>query len=416
MSTQTEISHVLHQPAWAAARASRFKQRFAAVLTDIARGAIAREEERRLPFAELEQLKDAGFTRATLPEELGGGGASLSEGLELLSHLAQHEPNLAQVLRSHFALIERQILAPPSSARDRVLARIASGAVYGNASHERSSAQVGSLETRVRAHGDGYVLSGTKYYSTGTLYADWVSVSAVDEEREFVGVAVDTRSPGVTRADDWNGFGQRLTGSGTTVFDEVRVPAHDVTHRTGSAPGHGGAYVQLVLLATLNGIGRAIVSDAIEFVTRRTRVYSNGSGATAASDPIVLETIGELSALSYQADAALQSAVAALQDSHDLQGADADPRTIDDAVARGDIATAHAQIVVVTAVLDAATKLFDIGGASATDRSRGLDRHWRNARTIATHNPHRNKAKAIGDLLVNGTPLSNSWQTGEAAG
>src|SRR5690606_15332771 len=140
-----------------------------------------------------------------------------------------------------------------------------SGAVYGNASHERSSAQVGSLETRVRAHGDGYVLSGTKYYSTGTLYADWVSVSAVDEEGEFVGVAVDTRSPGVTRADDWNGFGQRLTGSGTTVFDEVRVPAHDVTHRTGSAPGHGGAYVQLVLLAALNGIGRAIVSDAIEF-------------------------------------------------------------------------------------------------------------------------------------------------------
>ena len=415
MSNQQAISHIVHQPRWAEHRAQRFTERFAPVLTQIARGAIEREQERRLPYAELELLKDAGFTRVTLPEELGGGGASLTEGLELLSRLAQHEPNLAQILRSHFALIERQILAPPSAQRDRVLARVAAGAVYGNASHERSSAQVGSLDTRIAADGDDYVLNGTKYYSTGTLYADWVSVSAVDDEGEFVGVAVDTTSPGVTRTDDWNGFGQRLTGSGTTVFDKVRVPAHDVTRRVGTTPGHGGAYVQLVLLAALNGIGRAIVSDATEFVSHRTRVYSNGSGATAATDPIVLETIGELSSLSYQADAALQTAVAALQESHDLQADGGDTDAIDDAIVRGDIATAHAQINVVTAVLDAATKLFDIGGASATDRSRGLDRHWRNARTIASHNPHRNKAKALGDLLVNGSPLSNSWHTGEAA-
>jgi alkylation response protein AidB-like acyl-CoA dehydrogenase len=359
-------------------------------------------------------LKDAGFTRATLPEEFGGGGASLSEGFELLSHLAQHDSNLAQILRSHFALVERQILAPPSANRDRVLGRVAAGAVYGNASHERSSASVGSLDTRIRADGDGFLLSGTKYYSTGTLFADWVSVSAVDEQGEFVGVAVDTTSDGVIRVDDWNGFGQRMTGSGTTVFEDVRVPAHDVTYRSAGAPGHGGAYVQLVLLAALNGIGRAIVSDASSFVASRTRVYSNGSGTTAANDPLVLETIGELSALSYQADAALQTAVAALQESHDLQAAGADADDVTEAVIRGDVATAHAQIGVVTSVLDAATKLFDVGGASSTDRARGLDRHWRNARTIATHNPHRNKARLIGDLLVNDSPLSNSWQTGES--
>jgi alkylation response protein AidB-like acyl-CoA dehydrogenase len=112
MSNHSEISHVLHPPRWAAHRASHMKRRFASVLHDVARGAVEREDERRLPFAELELLKDAGFTRATLPEEFGGGGASLSEGFELLSHLAQHDSNLAQILRSHFALVERQLRRP----------------------------------------------------------------------------------------------------------------------------------------------------------------------------------------------------------------------------------------------------------------------------------------------------------------
>ena len=48
-----------------------------------------------------------------------------------------------------------------------------------------------------------------------------------------------------------------------------------------------------------------------------------------------------------------------------------------------------------------ALMLFSVGGASATGREANLDRHWRNARTIASHNPAMYKARAIGDLLIN---------------
>ncbi len=50
-----------------------------------------------------------------------------------------------------------------------------------------------------------------------------------------------------------------------------------------------------------------------------------------------------------------------------------------------------------------AAKLFDVGGASATQSIYNLDRHWRNIRTISTHNPTFLKASAIGDNLVSGT-------------
>ena len=55
--------------------------------------------------------------------------------------------------------------------------------------------------------------------------------------------------------------------------------------------------------------------------------------------------------------------------------------------------------------LRSATALFDVGGASAAVRDKNLDRHWRNARTLASHNPASYKARAIGALELHGTKL-----------
>lgn len=407
-------SHIRHFPQWSVPVASVYKEQFGEAFVQVAATAVERESERRLPFEEVEVLRDVGFTKASLPEEYGGGGADVVETFELLAHLAQHDSNLAQLFRSHFSHVERQVLAPRSSARDRALSRIAGGEIIGNAAHERSGATVGSYVTKLSSAEGGYRLDGIKHYSTGTIFADWVSVAASDQDGDTVGVAVSTKEPGVARNDDWNGFGQRLTGSGTTVFDDVPVHQDDIFRRDRDAPSHGSAFVQLVLLAALSGVGRAVLSDATEFVLGRSRVYSHGSGRTAQEDPIVQETLGELSARAYAAHASLNEAVRSVQRSHDLQQAGAGLEERQEAAALAEQATAHAQLVVIPQVLGAATELFDVGGASALDSARGLDRHWRNARTIASHNPHRYKARLIGETLLNGTELVNGWATGEA--
>ncbi len=48
--------------------------------------------------------------------------------------------------------------------------------------------------------------------------------------------------------------------------------------------------------------------------------------------------------------------------------------------------------------------------ASGAVRHLGLDRHWRNVRTVASHNPLDYKAYAVGNYLVNGTtPPANGY-------
>ncbi|MFT4284448.1 MAG: acyl-CoA dehydrogenase family protein [Protaetiibacter sp.] len=387
-------------------------ERFADVFDEVGADAAERDRDRRQPYAEVERLRQAGFTRVTLPPEFGGDGADEPGFFELLTELARRDPNLAQLFRSHFSFVDRTVHAPASPVRDARLRSMADGAIHGNATFERSGAKVGEYVTRLTEDAGGLRLDGRKFYSTGTLFADQISVLA-DRDGTPVSVLVRTDADGVERIDDWDGFGQRLTGSGTTVFDAVRVSEADVVERD-EAPTHAGSFVQLVLLAVLAGIGRAVVDDAVRFVRARTRSYSHASAATVREDPIVQETVGELSAAAFAADAAVAQAAAALQRSSDaiLAGAAEDERA--ELVDAAGLATTRAQLVVIPNVLRAATELFEVGGASALGAGLGLDRHWRNARTVASHNPARYKARVVGDHLLNDTPVVSWWTSGEA--
>jgi alkylation response protein AidB-like acyl-CoA dehydrogenase len=73
-----------------------------------------------------------------------------------------------------------------------------------------------------------------------------------------------------------------------------------------------------------------------------------------------------------------------------------------------ELAVTQAQLVIIAAALQATTTVFDALGASGVSEERSLDRHWRNARTLASHNPRVYKARILGDWLINGKePLSN---------
>ena len=62
-----------------------------------------------------------------------------------------------------------------------------------------------------------------------------------------------------------------------------------------------------------------------------------------------------------------------------------------------ELESSAAQVVVTDLVLRATSDLFDTLGASATSRAKGLDRHWRNARTVSSHNPRILKSRVVGD-------------------
>lgn len=381
---------------------------FRPIFDRIALGAVDREIDRKLPFEEIGWLRDAKFGALRVPVEFGGYGVSVRQLFRLLIELAAAESNLPQALRVHFSFVEDQLLAEPGESRERWLRAAAAGQLVGNAITEPGVGAVDRYRTRLTRDDDRWLLNGVKYYSTGSLYANYIVVAA-DRVGERVGVLVDANAEGVRQHDDWDGFGQRLTASGTTEFTDVVVPEDRVL-----GPGYGAAgptyatsYLQLVQLAVLAGIAQRAERDAREWVTARTRSYTHAAADLPRRDPLVQQVIGRLSAAAFGARAAVL-AVADLLDEVLASGA-----RDESALVAAELAAAQAQLGVIDTVLPATSLLFEVGGASVVSERLRLDRHWRNARTISVHNPAIQKARAIGDYLLNGTNLPFAWSAGE---
>ncbi|MDQ0570505.1 alkylation response protein AidB-like acyl-CoA dehydrogenase [Variovorax paradoxus] len=389
-------------------------ERFRPVFVRIAEHAARRENERELAHDAVNWLREAKFGALRVPLDHGGLGASVEQLFDLLIELGAADSNLPQILRAHFGFIERLYAEIDPELHAPWLRRAAAGAIFGNATTEIGEGELGTLQTKLTRDGKGWRLDGDKFYSTGTLYADWIPVSAQradDPSKEGrVLVLVPAHAEGVECVDDWRGFGQRLTGSGTTRFRRVAVEAADVLSYDRERPTPLTAYFQLTHLATLAGIARAIERDAVAFVQPRKRVYSHGSGATPREDPLVQQVVGQLASTAFTAASAVAAVARGLGDIDRLrQRGEAVPESL---IVDVELRTAKAQVGIVDAVLNAATRLFDVGGASALQEDRRLDRHWRNARTLASHNPTIYKARVVGDHALNGTRPTFYWSVG----
>lgn len=390
-------------------RLTAARERFAPLFAEIAAGAATREAARELPFDEVRRLAAAGFGAVRLEVSEGGSGLSAGELVELLIDLGAADANLPQIWRNHIAFVEDRLWHREGGVDDVWISRIAQGAFVGGAWSERATVPGARSSTRFDASARPATVSGTKYYSTGSLYADWITVTAKTVDDDDVLVVVDASAPGVVRLDDWGGIGQRLTASGTTELRDVPVAADAVFPDGGRSP-HQETIYQLVLVAAVAGVAIGARDDGTAAVRARVRNYPQGLAALPREDAIVQEAIGGVAAAAAAAravvvhaarelDAGLEALRAARASTDGLRAEDARGS---DLLHPAAVATYEAQIVTADAALRASTELFDALGSSSVEHRAGLDRHWRNARTLISHNPRGYKARLLGDWYING--------------
>lgn len=382
------------------------------VLERFRAGASERDAARLLPRAEIDELKALRFGARRLPRAIGGGGATIREVIAELIALAEADPNIAHIWRNHVMLNERLGLAPTTHPRLLALRpQLARGDLLSLAATELNRPQTGgdtSFSSLFRREGNHFRLSGRKFYSTGVLYADWILVSGSFEEGTNTSAIIPADRAGLEIVDDWSGMGQRLTGTGTTVFHDIRVEPEEIIPRDATpeeALPLSSTLAQLVLTAVIAGIVESIAQDAAKLLASRKRTYYFAPAELAAEDPILLQALGEREAAAFGARAAVLAAAEVLdRAAHAIAtGAAIDEQA--EATQEAAAAAAKAKIVVDRIAHAAGSAIFDVAGASSTLREKNLDRHWRNLRTISSHNPASYKAYALGNRRLNGVPL-----------
>ncbi|MFW0787681.1 acyl-CoA dehydrogenase family protein [Gordonia sp. CPCC 206044] len=385
------------------------RERFAPVFNRIADSAVERDGSRIVPFDLVRELAQDGFGALRVPSEFGGSGISVAVLTELLLDLAAADSNFPQILRAHFLYTEALLLAPPDADRDAWLARIGAGELFGGAYTERTAGNQTHFSTTITDHPDGTrTVDGQKYYSTGSLYADWI-ITAGEGPDGITHVVVPKDASGLELVDDWSGFGQRLTASGTTRFHDVDITGTPQLPATVSPGSYGTSLAQFWHITTIAGISRALHTEAVDYVRERRRYFSQGGGVAPREDPVVQGVVGEVSAARYVAETIARQIGTRLDD---LAAAVLDGTVTDDRYDAVEIEVYRAQVSVISTVLAAAARVFDVGGASALDASKAWDRHWRNARTLASHNPTPHRLVSIGDHDLNGTSPFRTWLSG----
>lgn len=381
-----------------------------AVVEGLAEGVTTRDLGRKLPREQVRAVMEAGFSLLRIPKELGGDGLTIPEWGDVLIEVAAADPNVLQAFRSHIAFVEDIAHRPASEYRDRWLRRLLDGEMIGNAWAEAGPIVMGQKKTVFTRAGDEMTVSGQKQYTTGSIFADWADVSGIYDEQAVAGF-VSVHQLGVTIADNWDGFGQRTTGSGTLTLDSAQVDPRDV-NPIEDRIRYQSAFYQWILLVVQAGIAISVERDTANAVRNRSRNYSHSTAALAKDDPNIQSIIGEISSLAYTARVLVRGVAEALQRASETGVVGRDSSDDCEANMIAELHSEQAQVIISKLVPRSATLLFDALGASATGIDRDLDRHWRNSRTVASHNPVIFKQRAIGGWVLNGTPPSVDWQVG----
>ncbi|WP_028225535.1 SfnB family sulfur acquisition oxidoreductase [Paraburkholderia ferrariae] len=369
------------------------------VAADFARDAALRDRERRLPWAELDAFVASGLWAITVPRAFGGPGVSSATLAEVTAIISAADGSLGQIPQNHFYALEVLRVGGSVEQQRFFYDRVLAGERFGNA-----LAEIGHKDfkrrTRLTRDALGLRIDGRKFYCTGALYAHWIPTLVVAEEagRDVTYLAfVPRHASGVTITDDWDGFGQRVTGSGSVAFDGVRVEPEWVVPFLASfeKPTTIGPLAQIIHAAIDLGIARGAFQAALQFVRERSRPWIDAKVERAADDPLTLAQFGDLAVRLRAAEALVRRA------GRYVDAVQAAPN--ERSVAEASIAVAEARALTTTISLDAGTRLFELAGTAATLDGLGLDRFWRNARTHTLHDPVRWKYHAVGNFWLNDT-------------
>jgi SfnB family sulfur acquisition oxidoreductase len=377
----------------------------------IAGATISRDRRGEVPYAELAALDASGLLAITVPGAYGGPDLGATVLAEVIATIAATDPAIAQVPQAHFLFTDVLAIWGTPRQRELLFAEVLSGGRFGNGQAERGGAHAQDLKTTLTpSPSDGTLrLTGKKYYTTGSLTARWLGVTALDPGGALVLVFVPRDTPGISLDTDWNVMGQRATVSGSMTFTDVVVDPGLVLPyaRAFEVPQQLGARTQLVHAAIQVGIAVGALRDARWFVRDKARPFFEaaraGLAGTASTDPHVVYQFGQLATKVAAAEALLRSAAR----EQELVGRVPASAT---QAARASVAIAQAKAFGSEVAAEVTTEMFALSGASAADEKYDLSRHWRNARTHASHDPVSWKYHHVGNYLLNDVLPPNHGQ------
>ncbi len=215
-------------------REQRFIDLAAGLAAEFAERAPQYDEKASFPYENYARLRESGYSIATIPEELGGSGATILQRVKAQERLAEGCGATSLAINMHFnALgllvdIWRKFKDPRVEAK---LRQIADGRLIcgGSASEPDNAVPVLRPRAIARRVDGGWTVSGRKIFGTQSIaldlyFSEATWVDAPQGESIITFVIPPKATPGLVFKDDWHTMGMRATASRSTELKDAFVP------------------------------------------------------------------------------------------------------------------------------------------------------------------------------------------------
>ncbi|WP_373686193.1 SfnB family sulfur acquisition oxidoreductase [Acinetobacter sp. YH12041] len=368
-------------------------------------GRNQRDQQRLLPFAEIDLFSQKGLGGMRIPKQYGGAFVANKTLAHVFRIINKADSSVGQIPQNQIALLNMIEIMGTEEQKQFIYNEILKGKRLANGGPERNTKDTKTLATTLTFENGRYFVNGEKFYSTGSSFAHWLAIKAIHPEGHVVLTIVDRNAEGVEVIDNWNGFGQRTTSSGTVKLQHVEVdPLLIFDERLlGNQPSYRGAYSQLMQVAIDVGIAEAAFADTLTAV-QKARPIVDAQVEKASLEHYTLQEVGKSSVLLDAAILLLDEAAEYLDELDQLES------VTDEQAAKASILVAEAKVYANDAALHISEKLLELGGSRSSLSQHNLDQHWRNARVHTLHDPIRWKLHALGDYYLNHKlPARHAW-------
>ena len=368
-------------------------------------GRNQRDQQRLLPFAEIDLFSQKGLGGMRIPKQYGGAFVTNKTLAHVFRIINKADSSVGQIPQNQIALLNMIHIMGTEEQKQFIYNEILKGKRLANGGPERNTKDTKTLATTLTLENGRYFVDGEKFYSTGSSFAHWLAIKAIHPEGHVVLTIVDRNAESVEVIDNWNGFGQRTTSSGTVKLQHVEVdPLLIFDERLlGNQPNYRGAYSQLMQVAIDVGIAEAAFADTLTAV-QKARPIVDAQVEKASLEHYTLQEVGKSSVLLDAAILLLDEAAEYLDELDQLEA------VTDEQAAKASILVAEAKVYANDAALHISEKLLELGGSRSSLSQHNLDQHWRNARVHTLHDPIRWKLHALGDYYLNHKlPARHAW-------
>lgn len=356
-----------------------------------------RDQQRILPVDVIQELSHKGLGGIRIAKKYGGAQVSNKTLAHVFRILSKADASVGQIPQNQFGLLNAIENIASESQKQFIYAEILKGKRLANGGPERNSKDTKTIETRLDQVNGQYILNGEKFYSTGSSFADWLAIRAIHPLGHTVLTIINAQAQGVEIANDWDGFGQRTTASGTVRLKNVVVSPELIMDEKplADASKYRGAYSQLIQVAIDVGIAEAAFADTLSAIDKA-RPIVDANVEKASFEAYTLQEVGKLNIL-------LDAAILLLDEAAEyLDQLDAQDIVTPEQASKASIIVAEAKVYANDAALQISEKLLELGGSRSSLSIYNLDQHWRNARVHTLHDPVRWKLHAIGNYYLNG--------------